>query len=129
MSDRYEDNDSRLSASPLGNLQGVGSIVNLSIDDEDWFEFTLATPGTASSAIGLDFLHADGDVDLQLLNANGGVIGSSTSTSNSESISLNGLAAGTYFIRAYGFSGATNPQLCAQFQSLHIDRLTYQHQH
>lgn len=109
MPDQYEDNDALLTAFNLGTLSGVESLTNLSIDDDDWFQFTTLGTGTADSSVQIDFLHAAGDIDLRLVDANGELIAASDSTGDRETLSLDGLAAGRYYIHVYGFVGVTNP--------------------
>ncbi|WP_273249092.1 hypothetical protein, partial [Limnospira indica] len=55
---------------------------------DDWFSFT--TDGTAGSGaeVRIDFLHSLGDVDMRLYDADNNWLGSSTSVSDNESISL-----------------------------------------
>ncbi|NJN88118.1 MAG: hypothetical protein HC881_19770, partial [Leptolyngbyaceae cyanobacterium SL_7_1] len=115
MSDRYEENDVLLTAFNLGTLSGVGAIANLSIDDDDWFQLTTTAPGTAESLIQLDFRHAEGDIDVVLVDANSTILRSSTGTTDGESLSLEGLAAGTYFLRAYGYDAANNSNYTLRF--------------
>ena len=96
----------------LRTVEGLHSWDGLTIDpseDDDWFRFTTLGQGQYDHHVSIDFLHSLGDIDLELFNANGDLLGSSTSVSNSESISLDSLVAGTYYIRAYGFNGVTNP--------------------
>ena len=64
----------------------------------------------------INFLHAKGDLNLELYSREGRLIGASRSSADSETISLGGLAAGTYYVRAYGAAGAQNPNY-----SLRID--------
>ncbi|MDT9278040.1 MAG: PPC domain-containing protein, partial [Limnospira sp. PMC 737.11] len=77
--------------------------------NDDWFSFT--TDGTAGSGaeVRIDFLHSLGDVDMRLYDANSNWLGSSTSVSDNESISLAGLGAGTYYVHVYGWNNASNP--------------------
>ncbi len=78
---------------------------NLSIDQDmesDYYRFTTSGFFSNVSAT-ITFTHANGDVDLQLLNSAGTVIASSTGVSNSESISR-WVGAGTYYLRVYGYS-------------------------
>ncbi|WP_273249094.1 PPC domain-containing protein, partial [Limnospira indica] len=77
--------------------------------NDDWFRFT--TNGTAGSGaeVRIDFLHSLGDVDMRLYDADNNWLGSSTSVSDNESISLAGLGAGTYYVHVYGWSGASHP--------------------
>ena len=50
------------------------------------------------------------DYDLELLSSSGSLILASTSgSSNPENITLS-LAAGTYYIRVFGFAGANGPE-------------------
>jgi|GEM_PF-646105 len=112
-SDRFEINNTRTTAKSFGNLQGVLSENMLSIHnaaDEDWYSFTTLAAANSTNFVGIDFSHAVGDIDLELYNQAGQRIGNSNSTSNEETISLQGLAAGTYYARVLGFNGATNPE-------------------
>ena len=80
---------------------------NLSIDQDggqDFYRFTLA--GLSHVDISLSFTHASGDVDVTLLNSSAAVLAFSTGTTNSESI-IRDLAAGTYYIRVYGFGAGS----------------------
>lgn len=108
--DSYEDNDTFSTASNLGTITSTRTINNLVMaDGNDWFRFTLSTAGTTSSSAVINFQHAQGDLDLELYNSAGTRIGNSAGVGNSETISLNGLAAGTYAVRILGYQAATNP--------------------
>lgn len=108
--DTYEDNDSRTQAASLGTITAPLTISNLVMaDSADWFSFTTTAAGTAASSVAISFQHVQGDLDLQLYSATGQLLRASEGTSNSETVSLDGLAAGTYFVRAYGYLGASNP--------------------
>lgn len=72
--------------------------------DEDFFRFD--TSGGATR-VDLTFSHAAGDLDLYLYDAAGQQVGSSTSVTNDEAIHAT-LAAGTYYVRVIGYSGASN---------------------
>ncbi|MEO5367506.1 MAG: PPC domain-containing protein, partial [Magnetococcus sp. WYHC-3] len=113
MADRYEENDSLQTAASLGQVTARVAAADLSIDagDDDWFSFTLgATPG-ALAAVRMDFNHAQGDLDFQLLNSQMTVLAGSYGVGNSEQISLSSLVAGTtYYLRVYGYRGVANPQ-------------------
>lgn len=58
----------------------------------------------------LIFATLDGDIDLYVWGDNGAtnLLGSGTSTSDNEQVSVAGLAAGTYYISVDGWFGATN---------------------
>ena len=75
-----------------------------SLDTNDYYSFTLG----AISNFSLNLSQLAADADVQVLNSAGTVIGSSyLAGSASEAISLSNLAAGTYYIRAYQYSGDT----------------------
>lgn len=109
--DALEPNNSQAAARDLGSITTERIWDNLSITtgDVDWYKFQLVNTATSQHSVRLDFLHSQGDLDLELRDSNGNVLTSSTSVSNSESISLAGRAAGTYYVRVYGYNNATNP--------------------
>ena len=78
--------------------------------DDDWFSFTTIAEGSIDHYVKIDFLHSLGDLDLELYDANGHLIQGSRSVNNQESISLLGQSAARYYVRIYGFAGATNPE-------------------
>ncbi len=124
--DRFETNNTRESAT---NLREVGSqtFVGLSIDapgDEDWFRFETSRVGQAGHSIDLAFLHSQGDVDIKLYDASGAFITGSGSTRNEESISLQDLAAGVYYLQVYGYAGAVNPAYALAFHAPTADQLS-----
>jgi hypothetical protein len=109
--DRYETNDTRQTATDLASVSGARTIADLSIhttSDRDFFKFVTAGPGTSADYVDVLFSHAAGDVDARLLDASGNVLTESTGTSDNERLSLQGLAAGTYFVEVFGYSGARN---------------------
>ncbi|MBE9145418.1 pre-peptidase C-terminal domain-containing protein [Planktothrix mougeotii] len=110
MPDLYEPNDSLGGgAANLGVVSTALSIPNLSIDsyNDDWFQFQ--TTGSGSTNVEIGFDHALGDLDLRVLDVNGTWLGSSTSSSNNETVNLSYLPAGTYYAQIYGWNGASNP--------------------
>lgn len=108
--DAYENNDTAATAFNLGLVAAPRTISGLVMaDSADWYKFTTNKVGTADDKISINFLHSQGDLDLTLHSAAGAQLRISNTVSNTETVSLKGLAAGTYLIRAYGFSGKTNP--------------------
>jgi trimeric autotransporter adhesin len=99
--------NSTAAARNLGAFSGVQFISDFvgAIDTNDFYRITLTSPHALH--VGLSGLAAD--ADLQVLNGNGAVIGSSANggTAN-ETINFNSLAAGTYFVRVNQFIGDTN---------------------
>ena len=109
--DVFEDNDELAQAFDFGTLTEPLTVVGLAITaaDDDWFRFTMNGTGTVDHGIAIQFTHALGDLDLFLVDAGGIPIASSESTDDDEFISLDGFAAGTYFVQVIGFNGDTNP--------------------
>ena len=108
--DAYEQNDTRLTAYDLSfneqtwlsNLQGLGVQA-----DDDWYEINI-TPGFENLQVDLQFAHADGDIDLQVYDALGNLVGSAASATDNEFLNINLASSGTHYLRVYGFNGDTN---------------------
>ncbi len=98
--DSFEENDSRSQARAVA----AGSYPGLACNDDDWF--AVALPGPGSISVRIDFRHSEGDLDLVLEDASGRQLAASESTSDRETVSKSGLAAGTYYVRVYGYNGA-----------------------
>ncbi|MFN5990091.1 MAG: pre-peptidase C-terminal domain-containing protein, partial [Dolichospermum sp.] len=110
--DSAESNNTQAQATDLGTLTSAFNRGNLSIhttSDVDWFKFTLATTGNETNSVGIDFTHIQGDLDIGLYDSNGNFVSSSTELDNQETISLEGLTAGSYYLQVYGYNGAVNP--------------------
>jgi hypothetical protein len=102
--DALEPNDSfaapRIIGLPISNS-------NLTIDqdlEQDFYRFTLS--GLSRVTFTASFTHANGDVDMDLRNSANTVLQSSGGTGNSETIVAD-LAAGTYYIRVFGFNAGS----------------------
>jgi hypothetical protein len=111
--------DSPASAINLGTASASKALLfsqsNLSIDtagDVDHYQFKFTGAPAANDSIDAAFTHAAGDIDMRLylLNADTTLsqVATSLSVDDNESISLQGLAAGTYVLKVYGTSNATN---------------------
>ncbi len=108
--DSYENNDSQATAANLGTLTATTTLSQLVMaDSQDWFRFTTVAAGTSANSVSISFQNSAGNLQLALYNSSGTLVGSSLGTGNSETISLNGLAAGTYSVLVYGNGGALNP--------------------
>jgi len=108
--DIYEPNDTGATATDLGTVGGWQAWSRLAIEsgDEDWFTFELSADGASGQFVRIEFLQTDGNLDLELYDASLALAGSSTSATSNEEISLDGVPAGTYFVRVYGSQGAEN---------------------
>lgn len=120
--DAYEPNDSiaEVDGRPVGgpNSPNLGPcdpervITGLTIHEsgnQDYFKFYSNATGTSNDFVRVEFIHAQGDVDMRLYDSAGTQVGISQGTQNSETISLNGRPRGWYYVRVYGYSTATSP--------------------
>jgi hypothetical protein len=108
--DVYENNDTLSTAYNLGGITSLRTVSSLKlVDVEDWFRFSTSATGTSSSSVSISFQNVQGNLQLGLYNSTGTLLATSATSNNSESISLSGRAAGTYYVRVYGNFGATNP--------------------
>lgn len=108
--DRFESNDRFSSAASLGSVGVSTTVADLVMaDGVDWYRFTLPARPASGARLSIAFDHDLGDLDLALYSGSGRRLRSSDGVTDVESISLGGLAAGTYYVAAYGYRGATNP--------------------
>jgi hypothetical protein len=108
--DAYEQNDTLSTAYNLGTLSSSKTISNLVMaDSADWYKFTVVNKPGANDTVSINLQDWQGDLDLGLYNAYGTRLRFSGTANNTETVSLSGLSAGTYYIRVYGYLGATNP--------------------
>ena len=108
--DRFEPNNLIVNGTDLGALQGRNQYGDLSVRDDDWYQFRIDQTGDAASYVEVQFEHFAGDLDLALYNSAGVPISFSAGVANQERISLSGLPAGTYHVWVGGFLGAINPR-------------------
>jgi len=110
--DRFEPNDTWQTATDLGTIGSSETISDISITpsgDIDWFEFTLLSNAMVGDKIEVLFTHSQGDIDVGLYSdPAGSPIMTGTSSTDNEVFSISGLTAGTYYLKVYGYAGATN---------------------
>ncbi len=105
--DVFEPNDSFSQAFDL-----VGSAqthVNLSIheaNNEDWYKWTAT--GSELLNVKTQFVHANGDLELELRDSLNNLIVGSYGTSDTENVRTSATSGETYYIRVYGHAGSTN---------------------
>jgi hypothetical protein len=89
----------------LGAVTGTQIRDNLTLDsaaDVDWYKFTLTHTGTAGQKVQLDFLNTEGDLALAVYAADETtLVGQSDGTTNTEQVSLAGLASGDYYVKIW----------------------------
>jgi len=89
-------NEGSATATPLtGALEG-----RICAGDEDWYR----VDASGAARVRVAFHHADGDLDVEALSADGSQLASSQGTGDEEVVE----ASGTFFVRVYGYAGATN---------------------
>ncbi len=80
--DALEPNDYRLDARPIR----AGKVEKLQCGGDDWYRLDLKAGEALSAAA--RFVHADGDLDLELQDAQGSFLGSSNGSSDEEKVDL-----------------------------------------
>ena len=107
--DAAGSNGSRATATALPSQAGTldGLTIHIS-SDYDYFALTLLNDGTARNIASIVFDAAQGELDLHLVSSNGAIVRTGTATADGKQLDFNGLAAGKYYIRAMGVSGAQN---------------------
>jgi hypothetical protein len=106
--DNYEENDSLAAAFDftteatwLSSIAGQGIMW-----DDDWYEINVSPAGYERVVVDCRFTHADGDIDIRLVDASGNIEATSEGVSDNEHIDHVVPGPGTYYIRVYGFAGA-----------------------
>jgi len=98
----FEPNETTAAAATIVSGATNSAAITTSTDN-DYFKITTTT----TSNIVYNLVGPSGvDFDLTVLNSAGTPISSATSSSATETITLNNQAAGTYFIRVFGYNGA-----------------------
>ena len=69
--------------------------------DDDWYQI-IVTAGYENVVINSTFTHADGDINIELVDSGGVVVAASMTTNDNEDIGFAVAGPGTYYIRVYG---------------------------
>jgi hypothetical protein len=101
--DAYENNDTVGAAATL--VAGTYSLEICGSGDDDWYEVSLV--GGQSIDVTATFVHANGDIDMELWDGNR-QIGVSQSTDDFEALSYTPTNSTTVQIRVYGYNNAEN---------------------
>ncbi len=78
------------------------------VGDVDYYQFKLSNMGLRGDGVSIGFENSVGDLDLRLIDAKGNVVAESAGTGNVETISFNGVAAGTYYLEVKAAYNAVN---------------------
>jgi cellulose 1,4-beta-cellobiosidase len=95
------------SATAIGTAAGQTVLGAMGDANElDWYSFTLGAAGGANSSVVLSFTRLTGDLRTLLYSDpfHAGPMLYGTAGADNETISMNGLAAGTYYLRVYGYA-------------------------
>jgi len=109
VNDRVEGSINSPNLGPCAPIKNISGLTIQGSSDPDFFKFYLNSTGGPSDYVKTTFTHALGDVDMVLLSSANVQLAKSEGIVNNETISLNGRAKGWYFLRVYGYNGATNP--------------------
>jgi len=96
--DGLEDNDAQDAAAPIVTGTRYTGLLACPVDS-DWYRFDAAT--NRRLTVEADFLHAEGDVDLQLYDAAGRLVAWSYSNDDDELVSYLTTAPGPYYVHVY----------------------------
>jgi len=102
--DSLEPNDDRDSATQLGSGGSYDDLEVSSEEDSDYFAVEADAGDTITATI--EFADDNGDIDLELQDADGNYLDGSISVSDNETVSYTVSEAGTYYVEVYSFSGA-----------------------
>jgi hypothetical protein len=101
----FEPNETQATAAAIATGVANSAAITTSTD-VDYFKITT----TATSNIVYSLVGPSGvDFDMTIYNSAGTQIGSGTSTTATETVSLTNQAAGTYYIKVFGYNGANSP--------------------
>ena len=107
--DPYETENSYDLGTLSGEQSWSGGAVSTA-SDEDWYRFTLSSKGSANDYVQISFDGMEGDLDLYLYASNGTTLlaTANAAAGGTETISLKGIAKGTYLVKVVGKDGAMN---------------------
>jgi subtilisin-like proprotein convertase family protein len=105
--DRFEENDSRATATVLGSETEITER-DLTIDVGDLDFYKVTAHSTGKLAVRIFFDDEAGDLDLRIQDVNGNTIAQSFGTVDNEELFISVVAQEMYFVSVFGFQGATN---------------------
>ena len=100
----FEPNETQATAAAISSGVNNSAAITTSTDVDYYKITTTATSNNVFNLVGPSGV----DYDLFVYNSAGTQLGSSESTTATETVSLTGQAAGTYFIKVMGYSGANS---------------------
>ncbi|NGZ28194.1 MAG: hypothetical protein G8345_15040, partial [Magnetococcales bacterium] len=110
-SNQADNNDTRTSPTNLGSLSGIQNIFGWvgSSDTADWYRFSIGAVSNVN--LFLSQMQSDADIFLYAEGSTAALRSSAAGGSNNESIVINNLSAGTYYVYVDQWSGDTGYKL------------------
>lgn len=107
--DSFEPNDSFSQASGLPNPEDhtFGPLSIHAARNDDYFHITATATGKLT--VRTNFQNSQGDLELSVHNSAQTRLGISQTAGNSESVTIDAVGGELYYIRVWGYNGATNP--------------------
>ena len=102
--DQFEENDEQSSAAPLYEFTYYNNLYVFAGDD-DWYSMYLSADSLSIKCI---FTHANGDINMDLVDSEGTVLASSQGTADNEQINYIVDELDTYYVHVYLASGTSN---------------------
>ncbi|MES2429732.1 MAG: zinc-dependent metalloprotease family protein [Bacteroidota bacterium] len=104
----YEANETLATAATIATGAPISAAIGSSTD-VDYYKIVTTATGNITVALS----NLPGDYDLYVYNSAGTQLGlSENASTNNESVALTGQAAGTYYIKVIGYSGAFSTTVC-----------------
>jgi hypothetical protein len=104
----FEPNETLATAATASTNTNLSAGINTTTD-ADWYKFTLS----ATSNLNITLTNLPGDYDIILYNSAGTEIKrSENGGTTSETITNNNTAAGTYYVKVFGYNGAMSTTVC-----------------
>lgn len=100
-----EDGDDSSGTANNLALDGSSTDARICASDADFYRVVVTDAGTLT--VELTFLHADGDIDVELQGTDGVRIVAAASSNDDESL-VQPVDPGSYFVRVFGYNGAEN---------------------
>jgi len=100
----FEPNETQATAATISAGVANSAAITTSTDNDYFKVVTTATSNNTFSLVGPSGV----DYDMEIYNSSGTQIGSGVSSTATETVSLTNQAAGTYYIRIFGYNGANS---------------------
>lgn len=107
--DAFESNNTFSTASILAPPEDhlYESLSIHAAGNADYYRVTATNSGPLTFR--LNFQHSQGDIDMEVLSSSNSRLGLSDSVANTEQFTVQAVAGNFYYVRAYGYRNATNP--------------------